>query len=42
MANPDDRLSLEEIARHPWVVKDVGRPVNFEGEVLFFFDFISL
>jgi hypothetical protein len=33
--DPGERLSLEEIARHPWVIKDVGRPVDFEGEVLF-------
>lgn len=32
-ANPEDRMCLEEIARHPWVVKDTGRPVDFTGEV---------
>lgn len=32
-ANPEDRISLDEISRHPWVVKDTGRPVDFTGEV---------
>ena len=32
-ADPMDRISFEEIARHPWVVKDAGRPIDFNGEV---------
>jgi len=32
-ADPSDRLSMEEVARHPWVVKDTGKPVDFTGEV---------
>lgn len=33
VADPDERLSLEEVASHPWVMKDFARTVDFSGEV---------
>jgi len=37
VADPHSRLRMEDVARHPWILKGFGYPVNFNGEVLFIF-----
>jgi serine/threonine-protein kinase SIK3 len=34
VADPQSRLKLDDVARHPWILKGFGYPVSFNGEVL--------
>lgn len=33
VADPLSRIKLEDVARHPWIMKGFGYPVKFTGEV---------
>jgi serine/threonine protein kinase len=37
VSDPLSRIKLEDVARHPWILKGFGYPVDFNGEVYFFF-----